>query len=116
MGELIYGDGVHYELDDRTLAHIRQAAGAKLRRNQSFYLSWVPEGADDAARVSLWLAPTIPLQLRFYGNRPPSLNDDWLRALDMTGATDAGMFVMSESDAEKYLEARRVPPHTRGGK
>ncbi len=103
MGELIYGSGTSYDLDDRTLAHIRVAVGAKLRRQESFYLSWLASGRPDTARVSIWLAPSIPLQIHFLGNTPPKINAVWIRALELSSVGDRGMVVMAEAEAEDFV-------------
>lgn len=108
MGELVYGAGTSYEMDDRTLAHVKIAAGAKLRRQESFYLSWVIPANSGSGRVSLWLSPAIPLQFHFRGNTAAQLNRVWVRALEMTAISDRGMVVIPEEEAEAYI--RDHPP------
>lgn len=103
MGELIYGAETSYTMEDRTLSHVKVAAGAKLRRQESFYLSWVIPSSSGSGRVSLWLSPAIPLQFHFLGNTPPKLNPLWIRALEMTAVSDRGMVVIPEAEAEAYI-------------
>ncbi len=62
MGRLYYGnttDGI--EIPDRELAHLRVLATTKLRRSESFSVSWTswdcPEG-----RSTIWLHCSIPLR------------------------------------------------------
>lgn len=110
VGELVYGSGTSYELDDRTLAHIRVAVGAKLRRQESFYLSWVAPNSPDVGRVSVWVAPSIPLQIHFRGNTAASINATWIRALELSSVGDRGMVVIPEAEAEEYLRSRPVGP------
>lgn len=110
VGELVYGSGTSYELDDRTLAHIKVAVGAKLRRQESFYLSWVEPDGSDTGRVSLWIAPSIPLQIHFLGNTAASINATWIRALELSSVGDRGMVVVPEADAESYVRSRPGGP------
>ncbi|QYH36250.1 hypothetical protein [Salinibacterium sp. M195] len=108
MGELIYGSGTRYSIEDRTLAHIRVVTGARLRRHESFYLSWVSTNDPDMGRVSVWLSPSIPLQFHFFGNTPPKINPDWISALELNAAGDRGMVIMTEAEATNYIRQR--PP------
>lgn len=103
MGQLIYGSGTSYELEDRTLAHVRLAAGAKLRRQESFYLSWSVSDDPLMGRVSVWLSPSTPLQIHFLGNTAPAINPVWIRALELSAVGDRGMIVMAESEAEDFV-------------
>ena len=110
VGELVYGSGTSYELDDRTLAHIKVAVGAKLRRQESFYLSWVEPEGSETGRVSLWVAPSIPLQIHFLGNTAATINATWIRALELSSVGDRGMVVIPEADADAYVRSRPVGP------
>lgn len=103
MGELIYGAETSYPMEDRTLSHVKAAVGGKLRRQESFYLSWVVPAASGSGRVSLWLSPAIPLQFHFLGNTSPTLNPVWIRALELTSVSDRGMIVLPEAEAEAYV-------------
>ncbi len=51
MGTLIYGHGdLTVDFDDRTLAHLQVVIGTKLRRRESFLLSWSDDGQDGERR------------------------------------------------------------------
>ncbi len=104
MGELVYGAGTSYAFDDRTLAHVKVAAGAKLRRQESFYVSWVIPATEGSGRVSIWLSPSIPLQFHFRDKRPTQLNRVWIKALELTAMSDRGMVVLVEDEAEAYVK------------
>ncbi|SDT31015.1 DUF7882 family protein [Microterricola viridarii] len=108
MGELIYGAETSYEMEDRTLAHVKVAVGAKLRRQESFYLSWVVPASSGSGRISIWLSPAIPLQFHFRGNTAPKLSPIWVQALELTAVSDRGMVVLPEKEAEAYV---REHPH-----
>jgi hypothetical protein len=104
MGYLIYGAGAEYEIEDRALAHLKIAVVAKLRLQESFLLNWSLSPSDGSGRVSLWLSPSVPLQFRFSGSKPPELNRLWLQALAHSAHSGRGMILMSEDDVEAYLE------------
>lgn len=103
MGCLIYGPGAEYELDDRTLSHVKIAVVNKLRLQETFLINWTVPSESGSGRVSLWLSPYIPLQFRFSGSRPPELNRTWLEAMAVSSHGTRGMIVMPESDAEGFL-------------
>lgn len=100
MGVLLYGVGPEYEIEDRVLAHLKVVIGAKLRRQESFFLSWTNNPEAGSGRVSLWLSPSIPLQFRFFGSRQPQFNRVWLEVLTELSHTSRGLVIVSESDAE----------------
>ena len=89
MGTLGYGyDSRLFEFDDRTLAHLRAAIIAKLRRQESFTLSFGRDADPRQGRESLWFHPSIPLRFTFDaadGGGP--VNRAWLEALSRSGDT-----------------------------
>lgn len=102
MGYLVYGAAAEYEFDDRTLAHLKVTIGMKLRRQECFFLSWAQPVEKGSGRLSVWIAPAIPLIFRFNGSRSPELNETWLRILSEMSHSQRGLVVMSESEAERY--------------
>jgi len=98
MGTLIYM-GTGFEFDDRTLAHLKVAITAKLRRGESFLLGWSARPGEGAGRVSLWLSPEIPLVYRFADPDPVELNRRWLAALTHSAMSATGMTVIDEAEA-----------------
>ncbi|ROS30034.1 hypothetical protein EDF22_1793 [Rathayibacter sp. PhB127] len=101
VGQLIDGPGTVYEMDDRTLAHVKLALTAKLRRQESFLLSW-PIGVEQGSgRASLWIAPSIPLQFRFSGSRPPVINKAWVVAMLETSHNDRGLVILTEAELDR---------------
>lgn len=82
MGKLIYGSSSReLELDDRTLAHVKSIAVMKLRRNESFTISWQRNPDTGGGRVSIWVHPSISLQFEFDEEVRPELNRTWLEAM-----------------------------------
>ncbi len=104
MGHLTYGGTQEFEFEDRTLAHLKVAITLKLRRQESFLMSWVIPAENGGGRMSLWVAPSIPLTFRFAGSRVPQLNKVWIEAMSELSHTPRGLILLSEKDAEKLHE------------
>jgi hypothetical protein len=82
VGKLVYGSSSReLELADRTLAHVKAVTVMKLRRNESFTVSWQRAVDGGGGRVSIWVHPSIPLQFEFEEELRPELNRAWLEAL-----------------------------------
>ncbi|MGG7507492.1 hypothetical protein [Plantibacter sp. YIM 135249] len=65
MGTITYGSANQtVSLDDDVLAHIKAVAVMKLRRNESFTISWT-RTPPHTGRVSIWVHPSISLQFEF---------------------------------------------------
>lgn len=65
MGTLEYNSShPPIKVDDTTLAHLKVVIGTKLRRNESFMMTWLPTD-QDANRLTIWMNPSIPLVLTF---------------------------------------------------
>jgi hypothetical protein len=109
MAKLIYGASASHEFEERTLAHVKIAVTAKLRVRESFLLNWVVPSSLGSGRMSLWIAPDVPLTFVFSDPRPPQLNRAWLDALSRSAHGIRGMTVMAESEAEEYLRAAGSP-------
>lgn len=110
MGHLIYGDNQDYEFEDRTLAHLKVAITMKLRRQESFLMSWVNPPERGGGRVSIWLTPSIALAFKFAGSRVPSLNKAWLEVMNELSHTPRGLILVSEEDADKYQSKKKLKP------
>ncbi|MDF2046354.1 MULTISPECIES: hypothetical protein [Microbacterium] len=81
MAKLYYGsDTSPVTLPDRLLGYIKVITATKLRRGESFTLTW--SGADDeTGRSTIWLQPSIPLRFVFDSPEPEQLSGEYLRAL-----------------------------------
>ena len=101
MGQLTY-DGFETEFDDRLLAHLHVVIVQKLRRGESFCLSWRDTLGVGGGRSSLWLHPSIPLQFKFYGSKQPVLNREWLAVLTLSSNSSQGLVVTPEPDGSVY--------------
>ncbi len=94
MGSLHY-DGREFELDDRVLAHLQVVISAKLRRHESFFITWSQPLERGSGRHSIWVDNGVPLHIFFNGSRVPTLNRNWIDEL-MTSASRATGLVISE--------------------
>ena len=96
MGTFSYGDGQVAEFDDRALAHLQIVIGAKLRRGECFYFTWIEEGRVSDTRTSLWMNPMMPLLYKFSGSRLPTINRRWIDELALAANTMSGLRLVAE--------------------
>jgi hypothetical protein len=107
LGIMLYGSPAsELAIDDRTLAHLKVVIVSKLRRNESFLLSWELPADSGSGRMSLWMHPSIPLQFKFDGGRAPALNGEWLELLARVSAGVEGLRIVPEPSE---VEARITP-------
>ncbi|PPG65692.1 hypothetical protein C5C31_03375 [Rathayibacter rathayi] len=97
MGRLIYGpQSLEIEFEDRLLAHLKVAMFTKMRRNESFSLSWSEPESSVYGRSSIWVHPATALHFRFHGSKRPSLNRQWIEQFIASANTTGEMTVASE--------------------
>lgn len=66
MGRLEYNSAQPpIEVDDETLTYLKVVIGTKLRRQESFMMTWLPDAKSEAGRLTIWMHPSIPLILAF---------------------------------------------------
>ncbi|WP_173922736.1 ATP-dependent DNA ligase [Agromyces sp. Marseille-P2726] len=105
MGKLIYNSSSReLEIDDRTLAHLRVAILNKLRRSESFSLTWEHGVEQGSGRTTIWLHESIPLQFVFSGNRPPTLNRLWIEQMLLAANSTSGLQFVPEPTEHEPLE------------
>jgi hypothetical protein len=110
MGTLYYGDsGTPIGIEDRALAHLKIAITMKLRRGESFTLSWMHPADQLRGRSTLWLHPSIPLRFVFDSPEQPELSRDWVEEL-MRSANSTGGIVLVEEHIDSRSEARSRRP------
>lgn len=110
MGTLTY-DSIVIEFDDRLLAHLQIVIVNKLRRRESFAMSWrdAPEVGD--GRSAIWLDPSIPLYFKFDGSRIPAINREWVEQLAESAGSSHGLLVVGE-DGELSERPARIGTST----
>ena len=114
MGLLYYGaDKNPAEIPDRLLAHVKVVTATKLRRNESFTISWRHPEGDDLGRTTLWMQPAIPLRFVFENPEPETLDPDLLRELAAAANSAGGMSLDWEHDREASEPAPAPTPTQR---
>lgn len=106
MGSLTY-DRVVVEFDDRVLAHLQVVIIQKLRRGESFLLSWRDAAVVGDGRSSAWMHPSIPLYFKFAGGHPPNINPNWVAQLTRSANSSQGLIVTGEESAN--IDAPQPP-------
>ncbi|WP_375384592.1 hypothetical protein [uncultured Microbacterium sp.] len=95
MGTLFYGDAT-FEMDDRLLAHLQIIVSMKLRRGESFFLSWSVRHNEGGGRTAIWVDNGVPIRLRFSGSRPPTINREWAEKMALAANSNLGLIVTDE--------------------
>lgn len=95
MGMLFYGSSSDpITIEDRALAHLKVAVATKLRRQESFTLTW---SCPDTRGVStIWIHPSIPLRFVFDEPETPPLNARWIDQLMQTASAAGGITLVDE--------------------
>jgi hypothetical protein len=89
MGTLVYGPAsATFEFEDRALTHLRVAILSKLRRQESFALSFGRADADGRGRQTLWFHPAVVLCFIVADAPGPGVNRAWVEAI--TRSADNG--------------------------
>ncbi|WP_203135923.1 DUF7882 family protein [Microbacterium sp. JZ31] len=99
MGTLIYDSAGPIFIEDRALAHLRAVIMAKLRRNESFSVSWQHADGDSDEQTTIWVHPAIPI--RFVLSEPlvGELNRKWLSQL-VESANEHGGIVLTREQID----------------
>ena len=100
MGSIYYGDAMApINIEDRALAHLKVVIATRLRRGESFTVSWQHAQAELPGRSTIWVHPAIPLRFVFDDPEPPELNRRWIDELATASYSTAGITLTAE-----YLE------------
>jgi hypothetical protein len=99
MGILFYGSSSEPTLvPDSVLAHLKVVVATKLRRGESFTLSWRHTDAAEPGRTTLWLQPAIPLRFVFDTAEPEALNPGVLKDMANQANSSAGLTIDLSAD------------------
>lgn len=97
MGTLHYGSTPEpIPIEDRALAHLKVVISTKLRRQESFTLSWRHPDGEPPGRSTIWLHPSIPLRFISADPAPVSLNQQWIEALMYSANSTGGIALVDE--------------------
>lgn len=92
MAKLFYGTTPEpIAIDDRMLAHVKVVVATKLRRGESFTLSWTHGEDEPAGRSTIWLQPAIPLRFVFESEQPESLDQNLLKRMANDANSSRGL-------------------------
>ena len=98
VGTIYYGDsGTPIGIEDRALAHLKVAITTKLRRGESFTLSWRHGEDQPRGRSTLWLHPSIPLRFVFDEPETPELSRTWIEDLMRSANSTGGIQLVPEN-------------------
>jgi len=96
MGYLYYGGSDPIQIDDRPLAHLKVVVATKLRRNESFTLTWRHPDDQPEGRSTVWLHPSIPLRFVFDEPEAGPLSRRWIEALALSANSTGGVMLVDE--------------------
>lgn len=95
MGKLRYdGTSDPIPIDDVTLAHLKLVIGTKLRRQESFMMTWLPPDGEQRL-ITVWVHPSIPLQFLFDEAAHPPIERHRVEEL-MTALNASGELVIDQ--------------------
>ena len=101
MGQLYYGDStLPITIPDLQLSYLRVVATTKLRRSESFTVSWSHTDGTPGARSSVWLQSSIPLRFVFDSPELEQLDTACLRDLAAQANSPAGLTLDLTVDVE----------------
>lgn len=97
MGTIYYGGtSSPIDIDDRALAHLKVVIATKLRRGESFTLSWRHTDDQPRGRSTVWLHPSIPLRFVFDDPEPAVLDRQWIEELASSANSSGGIMLVPE--------------------
>ncbi|KJL44866.1 MULTISPECIES: hypothetical protein [Microbacterium] len=92
MAELAYGaEGTPIYIPEHLLAHVKVVVTTKLRRHESFMMSW--RHTDGSGRSSVWLEQSIPLRFTFESVDEPRIDPALLSRLAAGANSNAGLIL-----------------------
>jgi hypothetical protein len=96
MGTLFYGASrTPITIDDRLLAHLKIVITSKLRRNESFLLSWDEPPENGSGRASVFIHANCDLVYRFDGSRPAELDQNLLESMAAESMSTRGLRIQA---------------------
>jgi len=111
MGIIYYGGAeTPIHIEDAVLAHLKIVIATKLRRSESFTLSFQHSDGDAPGRTTVWLHPAIPLRFVFDEPVPPELDAELIRDLAHSANTSGGISLKPE-----HVSRAEARSHTSSG-
>ncbi|WP_188700424.1 DUF7882 family protein [Microbacterium nanhaiense] len=98
MGTFHYGSATDLlRINDHVLAHLKLVITTKLRRDESFTLSWVKPEADGPGRCTLWVHPSMPFRFDFDDDGPVQIDSALLDGLGAESYTSRGIVIPADA-------------------
>jgi hypothetical protein len=118
VGTIYYGgSATPIHIEDRALAHLKVVIATKLRRNESFTVSWRHPDDQPRGRSTIWLHPSIPLRFVFDDPEPAELSRTWIEELANSANSSGGIMLIAEhfdSDPAPTVEEDGPEPTNNG--
>lgn len=118
MGTIYYGgDASAIDIEDRALAHLKVVIATKLRRGESFTLTWRHPEDQPRGRSTVWLSPSIPLRFVFDDPEPAVLSREWMEELAQSANSSGGIMLVAEhfdvdpAENEATIEVGSIVAH-----
>lgn len=104
MGRLFYGSSTEpIEVPERVLAHLKIVTATKLRRSESFTVSWRTGEADTpGSTTTIWCHAAIPLRFEFDTAENMPIEREYLQELADAANTSGGISI----DLREQVEAK----------
>lgn len=97
VGTIYYGgSATPIHIEDRALAHLKVVVSTKLRRGESFTVSWQHPEDEARGRSTIWLHPSIALRFVFDDPNPTELNRKWIEELAQSANSSGGITITAE--------------------
>jgi hypothetical protein len=97
VGTIYYGgSATPIHIEDRALAHLKVVIATKLRRGESFTVSWRHPDDQARGRSTIWLHPSIPLRFVFDDPEPALLSREWIEELASSANSSGGIMLIAE--------------------
>lgn len=110
MGTIYYGgSATPIHIEDRVLAHLKVVVATKLRRGESFTVSWQHPEGETRGRSTIWLHPSIPLRFVFDDPEPTELNRAWIEELAQSASSSGGIQLTEEQIESVDGDADNAP-------
>ncbi|WP_221583815.1 hypothetical protein [Microbacterium sp. G2-8] len=107
MGTLFYGGSSPIDIEDRMLAHLKVVIVTKLRRSESFTVSWRHFEDAPAGRSTIWLHPSIPLRFTFDEPEPTELDRAWIESLALSANSTGGILLTRWHEDSSTLDTSK---------
>jgi hypothetical protein len=107
MGLLFYGASERpIRIPDRVLAHVKVVIATKLRRGESFTMSWRHLDGEEGGRSTIWVQPSIPLRFVFGSVEPEILDSGLLQTYANSANSSSGLTIDVDVPATTEAAAR----------